>query len=91
MARLIKPDGTEETVVPANGKKFTLEELQKHVGGYIQLLPGCGNTKILFDEEGLFKRLPRNLVATQFCINGGFPCYSVLVGNVLILDKKEKM
>ncbi len=92
MARLIRPDGTEEIVVPEKGKKFTLEELQKHVGGFITLMPRCGKRQILVDEEGMFpKMLPQNKVATRWMIDEGLPCYSPIVGNALILDASEKM
>lgn len=39
MGLLIKPDGSITTVTPANGKKFTLDEMQKLVGGYIEHIP----------------------------------------------------
>jgi hypothetical protein len=35
----IKADGTVTKVTPATGKKFTLEEMQKFVGGYIEIVP----------------------------------------------------
>jgi len=34
----IAPDGTEERLVPENGEKFTLEEMQAHIGGYVELV-----------------------------------------------------
>lgn len=38
MAIIIHPDGTQTVVTPAK-KKFTLDELQKHVGGPIEPIP----------------------------------------------------
>lgn len=38
MAYLIKTDGTVTEVHPANGTNFSLEELQKFVGGHIELV-----------------------------------------------------
>jgi len=38
MAKLFKTDGTVEDVKP-KGKKFTLAEMQKFVGGYIEAVP----------------------------------------------------
>lgn len=38
MAYLLKTDGTVTEVHPANGINFTLPELQKFVGGHIELI-----------------------------------------------------
>lgn len=37
-ATIIYPDGREEKVSPANGNDFSLEEVQKIVGGYIEVV-----------------------------------------------------
>jgi Domain of unknown function (DUF3846) len=91
MARLIRPDGTEEQVKPKNIKgKWTLEEVQTHVGGYVILLPRCPRA-ILVDEDGLPKQLKPNAaanIAVMEILGAFYP--QTLVGNVLILDKKEK-
>lgn len=39
MATLIKADGTKKEIQPQNGTDFSLEELQKYVDGYIQVIP----------------------------------------------------
>ena len=40
-ATLYKTDGTIETIQPKNGETFSLAELQKYVGGYIEYVhPG---------------------------------------------------
>ena len=38
MAKLLTATGALTTVTPKDGKRFTLQELQAHVGGYIQIL-----------------------------------------------------
>ena len=38
MATLIRPNSPTEEVTPVNGKQFTLEEVQRLVGGDVQLL-----------------------------------------------------
>ena len=55
MARLIRANGTEEIVQPANGKGFTIEEIQKLVGGTVQAINIRGEaTKpvMLVNEDG---------------------------------------
>lgn len=82
MAQLIKTDGTVQEVTPANGKGFTLEELQGFVGGYIEPVRlGPGKT-MLVNEEGLGMELAYNSVASELA---GQP----LVGNAVVVDGKE--
>jgi Domain of unknown function (DUF3846) len=51
-------------VKPANGKKFSLEELQKLVGGYIEYVPRSRPIAYC-DEEGRLKEKPLNALASQ--------------------------
>ena len=68
MARLIRANGTEEIVQPANGKGFTIEEIQKLVGGTVQAINIRGEaTKpvMLVNEDGYPRGLPVNKVASE--------------------------
>jgi len=65
MATLIKTDGTEEGVTPADGKEFTLEELQGYVGGYIEMLTLPDGALMLFNEDGLRLELEPNKQASD--------------------------
>lgn len=89
MATLIYPDGRLETVAPANGKKFRLEEMQKIVGGYIELVPTLERKRMVVNEEGRLEKLPRNQTATvlmprHYIIAGNFIC-----GKALVLERGE--
>lgn len=87
-AMLLKADGTNEWVSPANGKKFTLEELQKFVGGWIEMVPVSEKMVMVVNEEGTFHQLPYNKTATRLwqesfkpnVITGSIICGDVLVG-----------
>jgi hypothetical protein len=88
MARLIKADGTTTEVVPSNGKKFTLTELQTLVGGYIQVLKSTEKqSSLVVDEEGLLRAKPVNLAASQLL----HPMYlgQQLRGDVVVATRKE--
>ena len=62
--KLLKPDGSVEDYPPA-GKTYTLEELQKAVGGYIEIVhPGDGRYLMVVNEEGKLHGLPPNPRAT---------------------------
>ena len=61
----ITPDGTRTTVV-SKGKTFSLDEVQAHVGGYVEMvsIPGNSANVLLVDEEGLLKGLAPNRLAS---------------------------
>lgn len=94
MARWIKADGTEERVY-AKKQKWTLEELREKVGGYIELMPGLKTLRVIMNEEGRLRNLPVNERASQIIFNdlrpGRLRYIPVILGDVLILDKTEKM
>jgi hypothetical protein len=70
--RIIKPTAT----------KFSLEELQHHVKGYIQYYPSHNKTyNIIVNEEGLLLRLSKNELSKRI-----FGIHAV--GNLLIVPKK---
>jgi hypothetical protein len=82
---LIRTDGSRTEVFPA-GDSPSLEELQEWVGGYIQMVEFDGG-KLYMDEDGLFKQLPVNQVATEL-VHAKAPGLYVhpygIVGNVLL-------
>lgn len=83
MAQLIRSNGAIENLIPKNKTKFTLEELQEAVNGYIEpiRLPQ-DKCCALVNEEGLLYHLPFNETASRLL---GMK----LVGNVLILKDEE--
>ena len=96
MATLIRPNGTTEEVAPANGKKFTVEEVQRLVGGDVQLLevtPGIhgaikvmARDKMFVVREGKQYGLPFNRVATSIYVHSA---RDRVVGFALITRKGE--
>jgi hypothetical protein len=76
VAHLIRTDGIVIRVAPANGKVFTLEELQGFVGGYIEAVPmhhlGEG-VWMVCNEQGKLIELAHNPAASslaQLPVNG---------------------
>lgn len=64
-ARILRTNNTVEEVTPANGRSFTLEELQRIVGGYVEIhLMPDGRTFVVLNEDGLSLNLPFNTLAT---------------------------
>ena len=66
-------------------KKPTLEEAQKIVGGYVEMVhsPKQPDWQILVKEEGLLRDLPYNQEATELCGTG-------IVGHAIILKGDAK-
>ena len=88
-------DSLESVVVTASGEKrfvnpkekvFSLEELQKIVGGYIEIisLPNL-KKKIVLNEEGKINNLPINHFATTL-FRDAYKTNDYIVGTVLICD-----
>lgn len=89
MALLIKTDGTSQRVEPGNGARFTLQELQDFVGGYIERVPlnlpldePEPNFEMFVNEEGLILGLPHNDLASMLA-------RQPLVGNTVVLSRAE--
>jgi len=86
MATLIKSNGEEINVLPKNKTDFTLEELQKYVGGLIEIVRTKDNKTMVINEEGKINNLPINQKATAIYPYNG---YDFIVGDVLICQEDE--
>lgn len=94
MATLYKTDGTQEEVRPANGRHFTVEELQGYVGGDFEIITlDFGSRKkgyLVFDDDGIRKNKPENLQATRVFAGYAFPLIPVtILGDALLTDTRE--
>lgn len=85
-AKLIEPNGKTTEVEPKNGKDFSLEELQKFVGGYIECIYPDSKTVMILNENGKIDNLPYNDKATT--IAKVWP-HDVIVGTVLVCGKNQ--
>lgn len=87
---IIHSDGTMTAVKPKDFKKFTLEELQSYVGGYIEVINLSANKALVVNEEGKLHNLPVNKIATalaQYC-NAIFPT-DCIVGDAVVIENKR--
>jgi hypothetical protein len=100
LALLVKADGEVQLIEPADGKRFTAEEIHKYVGGYIELtytrrtsfIVG-GKTYAVFDgqpmfvnEDGKTHHLPINPNATA-CYQ--FRAVDCIAGDAVICSEDE--
>ena len=81
MARLLRCDGSVESVEPLNGVDFTLGELKHFVGGYIEVVYLGSGWLMVVNEEGKLLNLPINRTATQLY---GNPSNDYIVGDVVL-------
>jgi hypothetical protein len=82
MSKLYKTDGTIEDFNPANGKEFTLDEMQKAVGGYIELVYLPNNEVLVVDEEGMIKEKLFNKKISEMIMKP-------IVGDVVLCQRSE--
>jgi hypothetical protein len=89
---IVRADGLMWNCEPADGKRFTLEELQKICGGHVQLITFPNGLQMWMNEEGKLDGLELNRTATllwkviyfRYAIGSDdFVC-----GNVLITPPK---
>ncbi len=78
---LIAVDGTE-TPVESKKAKFSLEELQGFVGGYIELTRTNDGRDMYVNEEGKLNGLPYNHSASMLYRNGSF---DPIVGPAIVI------
>ena len=86
MATLLKSNGEEKNVLPQNKKDFSLEELQKYVGGLIEIVRTKDNKPMIINEEGKINDLPINQKASELYQYNEF---DFIAGDVLICQPNE--
>lgn len=90
MGLWIEANGKKKTVTPENGKHFSLQELQRYVGGYVERVEMFNGLAMYVDENGRLKNLPYNVFATKMLAKlGALPC-DYIRGNVLVVQNKEE-
>lgn len=83
---IIKSDGTSADFMPKNGTDFTLEELQKAVGGYIQIVYISSTQIMVLNEDGKNEGLPYNHNASLIFAMAGIKDFAV--GDVVVCGKE---
>ena len=85
---LITPEASVTPLVPANGRDFTLEELQAIVGGYIQIIDLNKYDIMVMDEDGKRDK-EENFLASYIAHRDGaiMPCDHIC-GDVLVCARE---
>jgi hypothetical protein len=83
MVKILRVDGTEEDLLPESGnKRLTLTQLQKAVGGYIELIKSYREGIMFADEDGNMKGRQMNVMASSLA-------GQKIVGDVVIGSVEE--
>jgi hypothetical protein len=94
MAHVLDPDGTTRPWMPANGRTFTLHELQTAVGGYIEAIrlpddPLGRVAYLVVNEDGKREQLPPNALATHVLHMAGGAAIDYVVGVAIVASVEE--
>ena len=95
-AKLLKMSGEIVPITPKDGKEFSLPEMQRYVGGYIQVInpPGLPDSYIIANEEGKFDPKNRkNVIASELWQAGCDPdsarASDDVVGDVMLIQQGQ--
>lgn len=90
MAKVIKADGHEQDIAPANEDFFSLEEIQGVVKGYYRPLYLRKKEVMLVNDDGIPLGLPKNEKASDIAHRQGviFP-FDDIYGDVLICGQEQ--
>lgn len=78
-------NGDFQETQPNNGTTFELEEMQKIVGGYIEIIRLNDGRIIVVNEDGLNLNLPVNIEATNI-LRRDHSTTQYIVGNAIVCD-----
>ena len=93
--KIISEDGDYQTIIYSNKEhKPTLEQMQKFVGGYIQIIDNKDGDQFIVDEEGRLKGKPVNPDASEMWLGEHWAeedDFKNLVGDVMILQGEARV
>ena len=84
-AKIVYPDKESEDYTPKNGTTFELDEMQKIVGGLIEIVHLNDGRLMIVNEEGLLQGLPVNIEATNI-LRRDHSTTQFIVGNAIVCD-----
>lgn len=82
----VHPDGRVELYAGA----VSLEEAQRAVGGYVQLVTLADGSQLYCNEDGKLRGLPRNPLATALTAGSGLHPLDYICGVAVVLTGKRR-
>jgi len=87
MATYLKCDGNVQKIRPKDGKSFSLDELQKLVGGNIEIVNAISGGKLVINEEG---KLADVIVVNERATSYYGKDFDVIVGDAVLVEVNEE-
>ena len=89
MGKLIKENGEILDVEPLNKKDYKLAELQKFVGGYIEIVRLNDSEIMVVNEEGAFTKEPNRLATIAALMYHAIRPNGIIFGDALVCKSSE--
>lgn len=89
MALFIPAGGEPIAITPGDGPAFSLPELQRLVGGYIEAIAAPDNRIMFLNEDGKREGLAVNRFASALAWASGLPAFDYIVGDVVVCTRIE--
>ena len=91
MKKVMSEDGSYITIY-IDDKEPTLKEMQKMVGGYIEVVYAENGDQIILDEEGRLKEKPINEDASEHWLGDKWDNDTAnIVGDAIVLSGKARL
>ncbi len=71
-------------IIPQNGRDFVLEEVQKYVDGYIEVIRLAGNQIMIVNEDGKFYKGCNQIATAIAHLYKAIGQYDYIAGDVVI-------
>ena len=84
MAKLIRANGEVVEIEPKDKDSFTLDEMQRYVNGWIEVVYLASGDVMVVNEEGKLNELPINEKATEL-----YGSIDTIVGDVMIINRNQ--
>jgi len=84
VSEIIKANGDVKPIEPNNRRDFKLNEMQKAVGGYIEIVETIDNRLMIINDDGKRSKLEPNEIASAL-----YKGDDIILGDVLVITKKQ--
>ena len=87
-AYLITEHDEIKEIMPKNGKEFELEEVQKYVDGYIEIVRLSDNQIMIVNEEGKFSKGYNQIATAVAELHHAIQANDYIAGDAVICPSK---
>lgn len=89
MGKFIETNGNVSDTKPKNGTDYQLSELQKFVGGYIEIVRLNDSEIMVVNDEGAFTKEPNRLATIAALMYHAIRPNGIIFGDALVCKSSE--